>query len=257
MHSLYAVRKHEMDAATPSEEDRFARTKLKNDILAKNYRIRERDRSQMQDFMSPIDRLDVDRDIIVHEPLKLHPSQHKFRSRDKRKELSHCNISPGKYIVERERIRMSSEFEKFDGVYYASVWDEHRGGKEVLLANSDRKPLKEIQPPMRFTPRTQAERIYNSLISNSPSTLKLSLSPPSSPLQNLRPSSQPSSPSHILSFSSTSPKRISTGSMSPTLVPRMIPLPTKPWQKRYVNQDQDLFRRKLGSPAASRQPRTS
>ena len=43
-----------------------------------------------------------------------------------RKELSHCNISPGKYIVERERIRMSSEFEKFDGVYYASVWDEHR-----------------------------------------------------------------------------------------------------------------------------------
>ena len=45
------------------------------------------------------------------------------------------------------------------GMYLGTVWDEHRGGVHIALGNEDRKRNKEVQPIMRFTPRTQAERI--------------------------------------------------------------------------------------------------
>jgi hypothetical protein len=50
------------------------------------------------------------------------------------------------------------------GMYLGTVWDEHRGGKHIPMGNEDRKREKEVQPIMRFTPRTQAERIEEQVL---------------------------------------------------------------------------------------------
>ena len=89
----------------------------------------------------------------VTEPLKYHPSLHDFRPREAAADLAHPNVTPSKYVLEKERIHETVASKP------STVWDRQTGGLHIPLGNEDRKREKEVQPIMRFTPRTQAERI--------------------------------------------------------------------------------------------------
>ena len=117
------------------------------------------------------------------EPLKHHPSLHDFRPRKFEAELAHPNVTPSKYVLEKQRIQDSLSSEKFEGtgqdpllpaapslccfckrvgaprralytldeeghdagVYLGTVWDKHRGGQHIPLGNEDRQRNKEVQ----------------------------------------------------------------------------------------------------------------
>ena len=78
--------------------------------------------------------------------------------------------------------------------------DEHRGGKPLLLGNGDRKPPKEIQPHLQFSPRTQGQRIAEAVLLQSPQAGRCSTA-------------------------TTSP------AASPVSQPGIRPVPTSPWRQ--------------------------
>jgi hypothetical protein len=53
---------------------------------------------------------------FASEPLKHHPSLHDFRPRKPEAELAHPNVTPTKYVLEKDRIQKSISTEKFEGV---------------------------------------------------------------------------------------------------------------------------------------------
>ena len=126
----------------------------------------------------------------VSEPLKYHSSLHDFRPRKFEAELAHPNVTPTKYVPEKVRIQNSLSSEKFEGMYLGTVWDKHRGGIHIPLGNEDRDRSKEVQPPMRFTPRTQAERIEEQAYNMGPRSPAGSAMSPRFP-QWVEPSSPP------------------------------------------------------------------
>ena len=82
---------------------------------------------------------------------------HKFRERCPELELAHPNVSPARYFPEFDRIRETIHSQKF-------VQGRYTGEESNVGRERDRSL--DIQPTMRFKPRTDGERINQSISQN-------------------------------------------------------------------------------------------